>query len=119
MRGKWVFIDMIKGGLLALMASFIHGVFNGGVVSDSAPLLSSKHCKQAIKRMYNAHTHDQCCNVVFMVAMCGLFHLKEVCCKRIFKFTPNLNLKEVHMHICLCSPNLNWSNMKKKSIFRI
>src|SRR3954464_12029021 len=30
MRGKWDFIDMINGGLLALLTRFSHGVFNEG-----------------------------------------------------------------------------------------
>src|SRR3954463_15151368 len=35
-----------------------------------APLLSSKHCKQGDQSKYNAQSHDQGCNVMFMVAMC-------------------------------------------------
>ena len=30
MRGKWDFIDMIKGGLLALLTRFSLGIFNEG-----------------------------------------------------------------------------------------
>jgi hypothetical protein len=30
MRGKWDFIDMINGGLLALLTRFSHVVFNKG-----------------------------------------------------------------------------------------
>nr|AGU11034.1 hypothetical protein [uncultured organism] len=33
MRGKWDFIDMINGGLLALLTRFSHRVFNEGVIS--------------------------------------------------------------------------------------
>ena len=35
-RGNWVFINMIKGGLLALLTRFDNGVFNEGVASDSS-----------------------------------------------------------------------------------
>src|SRR3954453_23217214 len=84
-----------------------------------SPYKLCKTWKTSAQHKYNAHSYDQCCKVMFMVAMCGQFHLKEVHCKGICKFTPNLNLKRIHMHICFCSPNLNRSNMKTKSIFRI
>ena len=118
-EGKWVFIDMIKGGLLALLTRFDNGVFNegGGLRFQLHVYRANNQTRN--KYTCNAQTHDQCCNVMFMVAMCWQFHLKEVDCKVICKFTSNLNSNELHMQICLCSPNLNWSNMKTKSIFRI
>src|ERR1041385_6753928 len=109
---------MINGGLLALLTRFKHSVFNeGGGLWFRLHFYSSKHGKQGINIKYDAHTHDQCCKVMFMVALCCQFHLKDVHCKVICKITPNLNFKRVHMDICHCSPNLIWSNMKTKSIF--
>src|SRR4051812_44609963 len=111
---------MIKeGGLLALLTRFGNGVFNeGGGLLFRLHFYPDKHGKHRININANAQSHDQDCNVMFLVAMCWQLHLKELHCKVICKFTPNLNSKECHMHICLCSPNLNWSNMKTMSIFR-
>src|SRR3954464_7662035 len=90
-----------------------------GVISDSGSTSIRQTLQTSDQYKCNAQSHDQCCKVMFMVGLCGQFHLQEVGCKGICKITSNLNLKEVHMHICLCSPNLYWSNMKTKSILRI
>ena len=111
---------MIKGGV-AWLADEVHTrcIQRRRCSPTPAPLLFDKHSKQGINIKYNAQSHEQDCNVLFMVAMCWAFHLKEVHCKGICKTSPNLNSKRIHMHICHCSPNLNWSNMKTKCIFRI
>src|ERR1041385_5359753 len=103
---------MINGGF-ACLADGVHTrcLQRRGWPPFPAPLLSTKHCKQGDQYKYNAQSHDQGCNVMFMVAMCSQFLLREVGCKVICKFTPNLNSKECHMHVCYCSPILKWSNI--------
>src|SRR3954471_1512800 len=85
-RGNWVFIDMIKGGLLALLTRFDNGVFNeGGGLRFRLHFYPDKHGKHRININAKAQSHDQYCNVMFLVAMWVQFHLKKVHCKVISK----------------------------------
>src|SRR3954471_23254743 len=79
----------------------------GGEVHLRKAAIESNHQQRGTEK-YNAQTHVQLYNVMFMVALCGKFHLKEVGCKGICKFTPNLNLKRLKICICHCSPILKW-----------
>src|ERR1041384_116202 len=60
-RGKWVFIDMINGGLLALLT--IHGVYRtsspSGVITVSEALLPAQTINKGGQQIkYNAQAHD-------------------------------------------------------------
>src|ERR1041385_4461331 len=93
MRGKWDFIDMINGGLLALLTRFSHGdsVFNegGGLRFQLHVYRANNQTRN--KYTCNAQAHDQYCNVMFMATILVQFHLKEANCKVICKCTSNLN----------------------------
>src|SRR3954465_4550406 len=80
-RGNWVFIDMIKGGLLALLTRFDNSIFNewGGLRFRLDVYRPNKAIKG--KHICNAQSHDQYGNVMFKVTMCWQFHLKEANCK--------------------------------------
>src|SRR3954468_5653228 len=82
-RGNWVFIDMINGGLLALLT--IHGVYRtsspSGVITVSERLSSEAIINKGGDNFGNKmHKHMINCNVMFMVALCGQFYLKGVYC---------------------------------------
>src|ERR1043165_7396237 len=59
-RGKWVFIDMINGGLLALLT--IHGVYRtsspSGVITVSEALLPAQTSIKGPTKNLNAQAHD-------------------------------------------------------------
>ena len=60
-RGNWVFIDMIKGGLLALLMRFDNGVFNkgGGLRFRLHVYRANKQSRD--KYICDAHAQDQHC----------------------------------------------------------
>src|SRR3954467_11925015 len=65
MRGKWDFIDMINGGLLALLTRFSLGIFNEGrrryVTADAMGMakvrgkLEGEECRWCRNRVGNKH----------------------------------------------------------------
>ena len=93
MRGKWDFIDMIKGGLLALLTRFDNGVFNerGGLRFRLHVYRANN--KQRMNLIAMLKHMINIVMVMFLVTMWVQFHLKEVKCKVICKCASNLNLK--------------------------
>ena len=52
-----------------------------GVASDSIyTSIRANNTNKVINIRYNAQAHDQLYNVMFMLALCGQFHLKGVYC---------------------------------------
>src|ERR1041385_1333121 len=90
----------------------------GGEVHLGKAATESNHQQRGMEK-YNAQTHVQLYNVMFMVCIVWTIPFKKVGCKDICKFTPNLNLKRMQICICHCSPILKWSNIETKCIFLI
>ena len=61
-RGNWVFIDMINGGLLALLTRFDNSIFNegGGIRFWLHVYRANKQSRY--KFICNAQAHDQYCS---------------------------------------------------------
>src|SRR3954462_620843 len=80
LRGKLGFYRYDQWGLLALLTRFDNGVFNegGGLRFQLHVYRANNQTRN--KYTCNAQAHDQYCNVMFMVALCGQFHLKGVYC---------------------------------------
>ena len=113
MRGNWVFIDMINGGLLAL--PMIHGLNGGLLLRGWSP--SRRHCyrikhqQEGATLNVNAQAHDVVVHDVIVSVLCkiqfqwSLLHLK---CKfnlhMLFKLTklqmPMFVLYKPSWHVC-------------------
>src|SRR3954464_14516273 len=76
-RGKWVFIDMIKGGLLALLTRFYNSVFNEGGGLRFRLHVYRANNKQRMNLIAMLKHMINIVGVMFMVTMCWQFHLKE------------------------------------------
>src|SRR4051812_10431917 len=118
-RGNWVFINIINGGLLALLTRFSFRVFNeGGSLLFWFHFYSTNNNQWSnISTMHNHMVEGW--NLMYVPLMCEGFHLNEVYCKGFANSNSNLNLKGIHMPCFHCSPKQTWSNMKTDCIFRI
>ena len=75
-RGKWVFIDMIKGGLLALLTRFDNNVFiEGGGLLFQLHVYRANN-KQRINLISMLKHMITIVMVMFLVTMWVQFHLK-------------------------------------------
>src|SRR3954464_11024012 len=102
LRGKWDFIDMIKGGLLALLTRFSLGVFNeGGCLRFRFHFYSTNKARNNNQYECNAQAHDSRLKLDVYALMCeaipfkwGILHFK---CK--FKPTFEFNLVKLQMKL--------------------
>ena len=119
MRGKWVFIDMINEGLLALLRGIKLGVFCFG---EDLRFRFNVYRLQAIQKVtINIRTMlkhmIRCYNMMWLVLLCWWFHLNGVYCKGFANSNSKVEFKICHMHICYCCPILKWLNKKTNCIF--
>src|SRR3954465_14734409 len=100
MRGKWDFIDMINGGLLALLTRFGFWIFSeGGSLLLRFHLYSTNKARSSNQYGCNAQSHDCMLNLEVHVLMCeaipfkwGILHLK-------CKFKPTFEFNMVDMNL--------------------